>query len=590
MRTEQTKRNIFGPLARIRIWYVFLLVLVAIFVVRLFYLQVIRHDYYSKSALKGQLKEYEIPSKRGIIEAHSGGEIVPIVQNETKFTLYADPKFVNDAAAAATAIQTTIGGNQAEYEEKIKTPDTRYVILAKRLSPEQDKAINKLEIKGIGTREAEYRTYPQGQLAAQLLGFVNDDNEGKYGLEQALNEDLKGTPGLLKAITDAKGVPLASQKDNVLLQPENGDRVVLGIDLGMQQQLEDNLKQGLENAKSKSGSALVLDVRTGAVKAMANYPTYNPSEYAKVEDSSVFTNPSVSSPLEVGSIMKPLTAAAAIDQGVVNRNTSYFDPGYFIVDEAKITNIEEVGGAATKTVQDIIQQSLNTGATWLLMQMGGGQVNEKARNTWHDYMTNHYQFGKLTGIEQGYEAEGSIPDPNEGFGLNIQFANTAFGQGMTATPLQMGAAIASIVNGGTYYKPHLVDKVIANDGTETITQPQVVKSGVISASASQEIQAIMEYAYSKNYIAYGMKPPRDGYRIGTKTGTAQVPRPEGGYYDNKFNGTFVAYVGGDEVQYIVVVRVNEPGIAGYAGARAAAPIGGKMVNALIDNFGVTPKK
>lgn len=590
MRTEQTKRSIFGPLTRIRIWYVFLLVLVAVFTVRLFYLQIIRHDYYSKSALKGQLKEYEIPAKRGIIEAHSGNEIVPIVLNETKYTLYADPKFIKEPAAAATAIQTVIGGSITEYEEKIKTPETRYVILAKRLSLEQSDAINQLDIKGIGTREAEYRTYPQGQLAAQLLGFVNDDNEGKYGLEQALNEDLKGTPGLLRAITDAKGVPLASQKDNVLLQPKNGDRVVLSLDLGMQQQLEDVLKKGLEDAKSKSGSALVLDVQTGAIKAMANYPTYNPAEYANVEDASLFTNPTVSSPLEVGSIMKPLTAAAAIDQGVVNRNTSYFDPGYFIVDEAKITNIEEVGGAATKTVQDIIQQSLNTGATWLLMQMGGGQVNEKARNTWYSYMTDHYQFGKLTGVEQGYEAEGSIPDPNEGFGLNIQFANTAFGQGMTATPLQMGAAIASIINGGTYYKPHLVDKIISGEGVETITQPQTVKSGVVSGAASKEIQDIMEYAYSKNYTAYGMKPPRDGYRIGTKTGTAQVPRPEGGYYEDRFNGTFVAYVGGDHIQYVVVIRVNEPSIGGYAGARAAAPIGGKMVNILIDNFGVTPKK
>ncbi len=572
---------------RIRLLYILLIIVTGIFIVRLFYLQVIRHDYYANVALKGQLKEYEIPAKRGIIEAHTGNEVVPIVLNETKYTLFADPKFITNPEAAADSVQKIIGGNSADYKKSMETKDTRYVVLAKKLDNKQSQAISDLKIKGLGTREAEYRTYPQGQMASQLLGFVNDDNEGKYGLEQALNNELAGTPGLLKAITDAKGVPLASQKDNVLNQPKDGKRVLLTIDLGLQQQLEETLKSGLDRALSKSGSALIMDVKTGQIKAMANYPTYNPSEYYKVEDASVFTNAAVSSPLEVGSIMKPLTAAAAIDKGLVNRNTNYFDPGVWTVDEAKITNIEEAGGAANRTVQDIITKSLNTGATWLLMQMGGGRINDQARNTWHDYMVNHYQFGKQTGIEQGYEAGGSVPDPNKGYGLDIQYANSSFGQGMTATPLQMAGAIASIVNGGTYYKPYLVDKMIDQNGNVTEKKPEVVKQGVISASASQEIRDIMTTAFKSNYLIYGMRDPRLNYLIGTKTGTAQLARPEGGYYENKYNGTFAAFVGGKEPQYVVIVRVNEPGIGGYAGAKAAAPIGVNLINMLIDNYEVS---
>ncbi len=566
-----------------------LLLLSAVFIVRLFYLQIIKHDYYQKAALRDQLKQYEIPPARGVIQAHSGDKLLPIVLNETKYTLFADPKFVKDPKSAANSVAVAIGGNVSDYEKMIKTPNSRYVVLAKKLDKNQKSKIDALKIKGIGTREVPQRTYPQGTLAAQLLGFVNDDNEGKYGLEQALDPQLKGTPGQLKAITDAQGVPLASNRDNVVTEPKAGDNVVLTIDIGMQQQLEDILKTGLEHAKSNSGSALIIDVRTGAIKAMANYPTYNPAEFYKTEDARLFTNSAASSPLEVGSTMKPLTAAAALDQGVVNKNTTYYDPSRWQVDDAVITNIEEDGGAGTRSIADILQLSLNTGATWLLMQMGGGQINKQARDRWHDYMVNHYQFGKLTGIEQGYEAGGSIPDPDNGYGLNIQYANTAFGQGMSATPLQMSAAFASVLNGGKYYRPHLVEGRLDNNGKEIIKQPEILNSKVVNSDVSHTIRDIMEYTINKNYLVYGMSKPRAEFSIGGKTGTAEIAKPSGGYYDDRYNGMFMGFVGGDEPQYVIAIRVNEPKIAGYAGSKAAAPIFGNVTNMLINNFGVTPR-
>lgn len=578
------------PIQRIRLWRTLLLLFTAIFIIRLFYLQVIRHDYYQKAALKGQLKQYEVPAERGVIEAHSGDKLVPIVLNETKYTLFADPKFVKDPRDAADRIARIIGGSAADYEKQIKTSDTRYVVLAKKLPKDKKEALDNLKIKGIGTRDVPYRTYPQGQMASQILGFVNDENEGRYGLEQALDAQLKGTAGQLKAITDAQGIPLAANRGNIVIEPKAGDRLVLTLDTGMQQQLEDILKTGLDRAKSESGSALIIDARTGAVKAMANYPTYNPAEFFKVTDANLFTNPNVSAALEVGSIMKPLTAAAALDLGVISKETTYFDPSRYQIDNAVVTNVEEDGGAGTHSIADILQLSLNTGATWLLMQMGGGQINKQARDRWYDYMVNRYQFGKPTGIEQGYEGSGTIPDPNKGFGLNIQYANTAFGQGMTATPLQMAAAYAAALNGGTYYQPHLVEKRVDGNGKESMIEPKVVRSGVVSPAASQSIRELMEYTVTKNYSIYGFSKPRAEFSMGGKTGTAQIAKPGGGYYDDRFNGMFMGFVGGDEVQYVIAVRVNEPKIGGYAGARAAAPVYGALANMLIDNFGVTPKK
>ena len=573
-----------NPIRRVRIWYALVLCIMVVFGVRLFYLQVIKHDHYRKLAQESQLKIYQIPAERGIIEAHDGSQTLPIVLNEILYTLFADPKFIKDAKTASEAVQKVIAGNADDYEKKMKA-DSRYQILAKKLSKEQKQKFDDLKLKGVGTREESHRTYPQGELAAQILGFVDDEGEGKYGIEQALQDDLKGTPGQLKAITDAAGVPLAANKDNVTTEPKPGKKAVLTIDLSMQQQLQDILKGGLDAVKSTSGSALIMDPSTGAVKAMANFPTYNPANFSTITDASVFNNTAISSPLEVGSVMKPLTMAAALDQKVVSMSTTYADPSRWTIDSHTITNIEEDGGPGTKSIADILQLSLNTGATWLLMQMGGGEVNEKARTRWYDYMFNHYRFGQTTGIEQGYEEKGSVPDPVNGFGLNIQFANTAFGQGMTATPLQMGAALASIINGGTYYRPRLLDELVDKDGKVEKKEPDILKAGVVSAEVSGNIRGLMQYVVEKNiYPKF-----RAGYNIGGKTGTAQIANPAGGYFADKYNGMYMGYVGGDRPEYVIVVRVNEPHGVKYAGSGAAQPIFINLVNMLINSSGVTQK-
>jgi cell division protein FtsI/penicillin-binding protein 2 len=204
-------------------------------------------------------------------------------------------------------------------------------------------------------------------------------------------------------------------------------------------------------------------------------------------------------------------------------------------------------------------------------------------------MSEHYRFGKKTGIEQPQEVGSSVPDPKDGYGLNIKFANTAFGQGMANTPIQMGAALSSVVNGGTYYRPRLVDRTVSADGTETVVKPEVLGSNVVKAETSKTIVEFMQSVVSRNYLVYGMKEVRPGYKIGGKTGTAQIANPAGGYYEDKFNGMFTGFIGGDKIQYVVVIRVNEPKIAGYAGSRAAGPIFADVSDMLINNFNVLPK-
>ncbi len=548
------------------------MVIFAFFLIRAFYLQVIQHDYYRSAALSGQFKEYEIEAERGVIQAKDGDQLVPIVLNEEVFTVFADPVYIEDATATSQKLAEILGGEATEYEKLMKI-DTRYSILAKKVPTQKAEKIDELNVKGLGTRAVSQRVYPQGALAAQILGFVDDEGNGKYGVEQYLDEQLKGKPGQLKAITDAQGVPLVANKDNVLTEPENGQRVTLTIDLSMQRRLEDTLKNHLKEVRSESGSVIVMDPKTGEVKAMANYPTYNPAEFYKVEDAKVFTNYAVSEPMEVGSIMKTLTVAAGLDSGVISPGTTYYDPSFYNIGDATVRNVEEDGGAATRSVPDILRYSLNTGATWVLMQLGGGQINEQARTKWHDYLVNHYMFGKPTGIEQGYEAEGYVPSPTDGFGLDITYANTTFGQGINITPMQILAAYSATINGGKYYRPHLV---------EDKSKDNLVKDSIVSPEVSDALRSMHENSVAQNYTFL----KRDNYRIGGKTGTAEVPKPNGGYYDDRYNGTFIGYVGGDTPEYVIMVAVKEPKVDGYAGTKAAAPLFAKTVDMLISNYAV----
>lgn len=569
---------------RLKGLFAIVFIALSIFVLRLFYLQVFKHQYYKGLANSSQQKQYNIQAKRGLIYGQDNGSLVPLVLNETKYRVVIDSTIIKDKDTTLKELSSAISGLDQQKTKDLLEKQTKYEIIANKQPQSVRDDLQKKELPGVFIEELNTRTYPQGKLASQTLGFVNDDQEGTYGVEQALDDALDGQEGRVKAITDRRGVPLLASGENVLIDPKNGEDIVLTIDLGMQRFLEDILEQGLNTAQSQSGSAIIMDPNTGAIKAIANYPSYDPSNFSEITDQSIFTNPAVSSPLEPGSIMKTLTVAAALDSGAVDMNHSYFDPGYAKIDDATITNVEEVGGSGTRSIQDILKMSLNTGAVHLLGQMGGGEINSKARNTWYDYMTNHYQLGKLTGVEQGYESEGILPDPNEGYGLNVQFANTSFGQGMTATPLQMLSALSSVVNGGTYYQPHLVDKRIDSDNKETPISPKIVKSDTVSEEVSGNLVRMMQYTASQNN-----KPAtRSGYLVGGKTGTAQIANPAGGYYDDRFNGTYLGFVGGKKINYTIIVRVNEPKIRGYAGSKAAAPIFASIANMLMNNFTIDP--
>ncbi len=579
---------------RVRLWYAVLLLIFGIFTIRLFYLQIIKHGDYAQQARQDQTREYEVDADRGTIYAQMSGKTVPLVVNQKLFTVYADPSIIKKPEETAAKLAKVLSVSEADILELLKLKDRRYVILEKKVGADVSKRVLGLKIPGVGTQERNYRAYPHGSLASQLLGFVNDEGKGEYGLEQALNKELAGTKGQLKAVTDVHGIPLAASSGNLLVSPSPGRDVTLTIDMGMQLQVEQILKKAQEANKSKKVGAIVLETDTGAVKAMANYPTFDPANYQKVEDGSVFQNATVTEPIEPGSIVKILSVAAGLDSGAITPQSSYHDNGSWLIDSFRVTNVAEAGGNGTKTTLDILNHSLNTGATWVLMRMGGdgNKINAKGREALFDYYTNHYMLGKETGIEQGYEGTGYLVGPKDkDNGINITYANMAFGQGFSASALQMVSAMAAIVNGGTYYQPHLVASMTNEDGSVKKKDPIAVKKDVVSDKTSQQMrELLMGVTEGHRQFAYMRFP--DGYEVGGKTGTAEVVKPGGGYYDNLFSGTFMGYVGGDKPQYAIIVYNIEPTSypGRHAGTGAGQPVFAEIAHMLIDKYGVTPKQ
>jgi len=576
-----------NPNNRIRVLYGVIFVICIIIGLRLFYIQVIRHSYYEAQARESQLKRYEIPAERGTLFALDGDEKVPLVLNELRYNIVADPQIIIDKEETALRVADILKVSKDDIKKSLQS-GSRYEILGKKQTKDVKEKIEKLmadgDIIGVFAERTVQRVYPQGTLAAQVLGFVDDESKGRYGIEESLNQDLSGTAGRVRALTDQNGIPLLANGENVQEDPIDGKDVTLTIDVAMQKQAENILQDGLKNANSNSGSVIIVNPNNGQIKALANYPSYNPAEFQKVEDTAIFTNPAVSSLLEPGSIMKTLTLAAGLDSGSVTKDQTYYDPSFWKIGDATVRNVEEDGGAAVRSMSDILRYSLNTGATWLIMQMGGGELNQKGREAWYDYLTNHYGLGKVTNIEQGYEEPGYIANPVEGYGLNIQYANSSFGQGILTTSLQMAMAVSAVVNGGTYYQPTLVAGKTDSDRIYAENKPKIVYNKTVSTEVSATLVDYMQVALNNNNLL--KKFGRPGYIVGGKTGTAEIANPAGGYYEDRFNGTYVGFVGGDRPEYVIMVRVDEPKVSGYAGTTAAGPIFGSVVTMLIDNFSV----
>lgn len=562
--------------SRILLWV--LLVIGAVFIVRLFSLQIIQHDYYVTAANNEQISEFTLPAQRGLIYARDGQSVVPLVMNEPVYLAYADPHEVTDKNAIISTIDQVAGGNVVKgYEQRLDSKTLRYVVLAKGLSKSQASMLKDKNLAGVGFQQSEQRVYPEGPLASQLLGFVDADGKGQYGIEGALNQQLSGVSGTLKAVTDVRQIPLVIRDDYVNQPAKNGDNLVLNIDRTIQSYVEQTLQQGLKDDQATKGSVVVMDPTNGKVIAMANFPTYDPSNYQKVTDYSVFQNGSVSESYSPGSVMKTFVIGAGLNTGAIQKDT-WFDnsSGVFVVDGIPIHNAAGDPSNAHTTMQDILLYSLNTGADWVIAQLGGGTINQKARDALYDYYVNHFGFGSKTDIEQAGEDPGLVQNPDRGVGLNVTYANMGFGYGINVTSIQVAAAFSAAINGGTYYQPQLVDGILRPDGSVSEKSPIISHTNSLTPQRAQELHDLLVGARRQSPKARGDTP---GFTIGGKTGTAEVLDTAGGYTNKQPISTFVGFGGGKTPRYVIMVKVDDSKVTNNL-----APVGPAFIFTNISNW------
>jgi cell division protein FtsI/penicillin-binding protein 2 len=571
------------PGSRSKVLATVVAVTMAIFSIRLFYLQIIEHSYYVEVANKEQIKRLTIPSKRGLIYALSGTDPVPLVMNQTVFTVFADPQTVTSSSKVIDTIQKIAGGNaRSNLQSLLDKKDSRYQILATRITRTQADKIKSANLSGIGFQEESQRVYPEGTLAAQTLGFVDSDGVGRYGVEGKLNTQLTGKDGLLQSVTDVSDVPLTIGNKNIDQPAVDGQNIVLSIDRNVQSHVEQALADGAKRTGAKQISAIVVNPQNGQIMAMANLPSYDPAKYNEVQDIAAFNNQVVSSPYEPGSDMKTLTMATGIDKGVVSADATYVNTDHIQVEDRVISNAT-LGQTGTITFQHALNWSLNTGFVTVAMRLGdGNSITVGARNTMYDYFYNRFNLGKTTGVEVSGEVPGTIISPASQEGNAVRYSNMSFGQGLDVTMVQVASAFNSLVNGGKYYKPTVLAGTIDKNGNYTknkIADP----STPISPSTAAQMKAMVHVA--RDSTNPGDRP---GFYIGGKTGTSQVIK-DGTYADDETIGTYLGYGGSENLtNYVIMVRVSGDHQK-FAGAADAMPIFTDISNWMLNYLQIQPK-
>jgi cell division protein FtsI/penicillin-binding protein 2 len=563
---------------------VLVIFIMAVFVVRLFYLQILQHGKYVAEANQEQIKRLVIPSKRGLIYAMDDNQPVQLVMNQTVYTLFADPQMVVDAKKVVDVTRQVAGGNaRANLDDLLAKKDSRYQILATKLTRTQAELIKKENIQGIGFQETSQRVYPEGGLAAQILGFVNNDGVGQYGVEEKLNDRLTGKDGLLQSVTDVSNVPLTIGNNNINKPAKNGDNIVLTVDRNVQAYTEKALAAGLKRSKATNGSAMVVDPQSGKILAMTNLPSYNPAEYTKVQDAAAFNNATISAPYEPGSDVKTITMATGLDRGVVTPNDTYNNTDYIKVEDRTITNATK-GQTGNITFQHAMNYSLNTGFVTVAERLGDGKtISRQSRDIMYNYFHNKLGLGELTGIELANEVKGTVIPPTDVDGGAVRYSNMAFGQGLDVTMVQVCAAFSTIINGGTYYQPTILAGTVDDNGNFTKAPAKPSKTNVISRKASDDIRQMVHDARSAFYAGGDKK----GYMIGGKTGTSQTIE-NGQYVDNQTVGTYLGYGGDTAPKYVIMVQVSGKGM-NLQGNADAMPIFTDISNWMIDYLKLQPK-
>ena len=481
---------------------------------RLVWWQVLDRDRLVARALDQLAQVQLIPAQRGEISDANGLLLATSLHVDSVFAM---PASVEDPHQASLLLVGMLDIPAAELEATLSS-ERAWVWLKRRVDPVISERVRALGLMGIGLVPETRRVYamegaqPGTSLAAQQLGFVNVDGEGQYGIEAALEEILAGAPGSVVAQEDVSGRRIAGSVYQ--LEPSvDGASLQLTLDAGLQHLLEEEMWDTYSKDRAKGISGLVMDVRTGAILAMATFPSYDANAYGST-DQALFNNPAVTRQYEPGSVMKPFTVAAALDAGVITPETVFVDDNHLEVSDRVIQNADRrwhPHGHGPLTAAEILALSNNVGAAKIGLTLGGARL--------YDALLR-YGFASPTGIEMAGEAAGLVYSPSEAYG-DLTTAQNAFGQGLLVTVVQLARGYAAIANGGLLVTPHVLAGWTTPDGQAhqpDLPQPVRVMRAETAATVLEMLTGAVDAGIAKGAAV-------KGYSIAGKTGTAQVAGP-----------------------------------------------------------------
>lgn len=557
---------------------IFIFILLASFFIflRLAKLQLMDRKYYSILASNAHEIYKQLYPRRGSIymqDTRTKKEY-PVAINRPYYILYADPREIPKSEVNSTTeyLSLLLQFKPEEKDvllQKLSKEDDPYEPVAKKVSDDILEKIKAANLPGIHSATQEYRYYPENNLAAQELGFLgmNQDgtDAGRYGIEGFWNKTLAGASGFLSGERGAFGswIPLAGRTSK---DAEDGADLLLTLDRTLEYKACERLRQGGDEFKAKSGALVIMDSSTGAILAMCSYPDFNPNNYNEVEDIGIFNNTAVFTAYEPGSVFKPITMAAALDLGLVNPYTTYTDTGERIINGHKIHNAEnKIYGTVSMT--KVLENSINTGLIWVQEKIGQKRFKEYVEK---------FGFGKKSGIALDTESAGDISSLSKTSA--IYGANGSFGQGFTATPLQLATAYAALANNGQMPKPYIVSEVRYPSGRVEKTEPDITGSA-ISAHTDKLITGMLISVVENGH---GKVAKLDDYYVAAKTGTAQIAGR--GEYTEESNHTFVGYFPATAPRFVLLVKYEAPQ-RNWA-EQTAAPVFKDVAKFTLDYFGV----
>lgn len=532
-------------------------------ILRLAYVQLWIGQDLANKAEDSWRRQIEFAPKRGEIQDRNG---ITLTYSMSTPTIVAIPVQIQDPQSTAAKLAEVLQGNADDIYKQItkKTSQVDIKPSGRKITIEKAQEVRNLHLPGVVVAEDNKRYYPFGSLAAHILGFAGID-KGLTGIEAKYDSQLTGIPGNISYMTDAAGRPLKGTTDKYT-SPKDGLNVKLTIDSHLQSVMERELDQAMVQYQAQNVVAIMMDPNNGEILAMGSRPTYEPGNYKNFPAETYNRNLPIWKTYEPGSTFKIITLAAALEEKKIDlKNEPFYDPGFIEVGGARLRCWKR-GGHGSETMLQVVQNSCNPGFVVMGQRLGKEKL--------FDYISK-FGFGKKTGIDLGGEENGIMFKPSQ-VGP-VELATTAFGQGVSVTPIQQITAVSAAINGGKLFKPYVAKSFSNPDTGEVVNvaQPELVRN-VISEGTSKQVREALESVVA---LGTGRNAFIDGYRVGGKTGTAQKVI-NGRYSPDEHIVSFIGFAPADNPKIVIYAAVDDPKGIQFGGLIAAPLVKNMMADAL----------